>query len=216
MKVEMWKVHATLQSALDGNVAISTPPNVDIQQLLENLPPDQRERLEEYYCEKERAILLERQVAAKALQDARKARQEAAKALQDAGKARYELAQNQLKSLNTIQALQVENRALKRRVARDVGEGIVARDVGEGIVAPDVGEGIVAPDVGEGIVAPDVGEGIVAPDVGEGIVARDGGEGIVAPDGGEGIVARDGGEGIVEDPGDEAPAAKRARRSPSI
>ncbi|XP_061920030.1 ras-interacting protein RIP3-like [Entelurus aequoreus] len=42
MKVEMWKVHFMLQLALDDNMAISTPPNVDIQQVLDQLQPQQR------------------------------------------------------------------------------------------------------------------------------------------------------------------------------
>ncbi|XP_072771377.1 uncharacterized protein [Nerophis lumbriciformis] len=115
MKVEMWKVHATLQSALDGNVAISTPPNVDIQQVFDNLPPHQRELMEKYYFEKERARLLAHQDATKAHQDAAKAHQDAAKAHQDAAKAQDDLVQNKLKSLDTIAALQLEVRDLKRK-----------------------------------------------------------------------------------------------------
>ncbi|XP_072768860.1 uncharacterized protein [Nerophis lumbriciformis] len=113
-----WTRNCKVFIQLNGSTPEKAKVILDIQQLLENLPPDQRERLEEYYCEKERAIFLERQGTAKALQDAAKALQDAGKArrdagkarrdagkalqdagkaLQDAGKAREELAQNQCK-----------------------------------------------------------------------------------------------------------------------
>ncbi|XP_061898739.1 rho GTPase-activating protein gacV-like isoform X3 [Entelurus aequoreus] len=64
MKVEMWKVHATLQSALDGNVAIWTPPNVEFQQVLDGLSQHERKKVEDHLLrEIEKARLIERQDA---------------------------------------------------------------------------------------------------------------------------------------------------------